>query len=322
MSFSEEISQYIRQKHYRQINSVLFWQDGEILAENYYNGFTAQSRNVLRSVVKSILSLAVGAALEHGLLPGLDVAVADYLPPFREGRDPLHPLITVWHLLTMTSGIYWNGGVHYHCPMMAQLWRSGNWLSHIADCAVADLPGMRHNYKEFDVILLTAVLEAVCGDLYDFIDREIYTPLGIRSQRWYKSPCGIYYSVGGGREEDELTSALTAREMLQLGRLCLDGGVYDGRRIVSESYLREALAPSAADPNYGFLFWLGDGWYACRGYGGQRIHVFPEKRLIAVMQATPTSRGMAYDDVIHYGEQICSSYNSNMRRGGQYSFGL
>lgn len=307
MTFSEEISRYIGQKRYSKINSVLFWQDGKILAENYYNGFTEQSRNVLRSVVKSILSLAAGAALDRGLLPGLDVAVADYIPVFREGRDPLHPLITVRHLLTMTSGIYWNGGVHYHCPMMEQMWRKGNWLSHIADCVVADLPGIRHNYKEFDVILLAAVLEAVCGDLYDFIDREIYSPLGIRSGRWYKSPCGVYYSVGGGREGDEIPSSLTAREMLQIGRLCLDGGIYGGHRIVSETYLQEAISPSAADPDYGFLFWLGDGWYACRGYGGQRIHVFPEKRLIAVMQATPSSRGMAYDDVIWYGENILCS---------------
>lgn len=240
MSFSEEISRYIRQKHYRQINSVLFWQDGEILAENYYNGFTAQSRNVLNSVVKSILSLAVGAAFQRGLMPGLDVAVADYIPAFREGRDPLHPRITLRHLLTMSSGIYWNGGIHYHCPMMEQLRRSGDWLSHIADCAVVDLPGMRHNYKEFDVILLTAVLEAVCGDLYDFIDMEIYAPLGIRSERWYKSPCGIYYSVGGGREEDQFPSALTAGEMLQLGRLCLDRGIYGGRLVCLPGFWRPA----------------------------------------------------------------------------------
>lgn len=146
---------------------------------------------MLNSVVKGILSLAAGVAPDRGLLPGLDVAVADYIPVLREGRDPLHPFITLRHLLTMTSGIYWNGGIHCHCPMMEQMRRSGDWLSHIADCTVADLPGMRHNYKEFDVILLTVVLQEVCGDLYDFIDREIYTPLRIRSERWYKSPCAL-----------------------------------------------------------------------------------------------------------------------------------
>ncbi len=297
---SEEITNYICLHHYRQINSVLVWRDGEIIAENYYNDFTSESRNVLCSVAKSILSIAAGIALDKALLPTPDVPIANYLPQFREGRDPMHPFITVRHLLTMTSGICWNGGVHYHCPMMEQIRRSKKWLSHIADCAVTTLPGTYYNYKEFDVILLSAVLETVCGDLFDFINRELYLPLGIRSGRWYKSPCGIYYSVGDGDDTHENSSNLTAREMLAIGKLCLSRGNFNGQQIVSESYLSEATSASkdAIDPNYGYLFWLGKDWYACRGYGGQRIYIFPEKNMIIVMQATPTSRGMVYDDLI------------------------
>lgn len=297
---SEEITNYICLHRYRQINSVLVWRDGEIIAENYYNDFTSESRNVLCSVAKSILSIAAGIALDKALLPTPDVPIANYLPQFREGRDPMHPFITVRHLLTMTSGICWNGGVHYHCPMMEQIRRSKKWLSHIADCAVTTLPGTYYNYKEFDVILLSAVLETVCGDLFDFINRELYLPLGIRSGRWYKSPCGIYYSVGDGDDTHENSSNLTAREMLAIGKLCLSRGNFNGQQIVSESYLSEATSTSkdAIDPNYGYLFWPGKDWYACRGYGGQRIHIFPEKNMIIVMQATPTSRGMVYDDLI------------------------
>lgn len=296
---SEEITNYILKHRYRQINSVLVWQEGKITAENYYNGFTSESRNVLRSVAKSILSLTVGIALDKALLPTLDVPIANYLPQFREGRDPMHPLITVRHLLTMTSGICWNGGVHYHCPMMEQIHRSKNWLSHIADCTVTTLPGTYHNYKEFDVILLTAVLETVCGDLFNFISRELYLPLGIKSGRWYKSPCGVYYSVGGGKEGEESPSNLTAREMLAIGK-CLFRGNFNGQQIIPESYLSEATSASenSINPNYGYLFWLGKDWYACRGYGGQRIHIFPKENMIVVIQATPTSRGMAYDDLI------------------------
>lgn len=300
MTLSEEIGSYITRSHYRQINSVLVWRDGQMLAENYYNGFTRENRNVLRSVAKSILSLAAGIALDKGLLTGLDVPVMDYLPQFREGRDPMHPLITVRHLLTMTSGIYWNGGIHYHCPMMVQLRRCRDWISHIADCTVTELPGTRRNYKEFDVILLAAVLEAACGDLYDFIHRELYLPLGIQSERWYKSPCGVYYSVGDGEDAHEAPSNLTAREMLALGQLCLCGGNFNGQQIVSGAYLAEAVSvpEDASLKGYGYLFWLGEGWYACRGYGGQRIHVFPAEKMIVVIQATPTARGMAYDDLI------------------------
>lgn len=53
----------------------------------------------------------------------------------------------------MTSDIFWNGGVHYHCPMMTQMRRSGDWILHIADCAVTELPGTKYNYKEWDVMV-------------------------------------------------------------------------------------------------------------------------------------------------------------------------
>lgn len=81
----------------------------EILKSRCVTG--EESRNVLNSVVKGILSLAAGVAPDRGLLPGLDVAVADYIPVLWEGRDPLHPpasadndlrhLLERWHPLPL-----------------------------------------------------------------------------------------------------------------------------------------------------------------------------------------------------------------------------
>ena len=296
VNLSEEIDRLIREKRYRLVNSVIIWQEGKILAERYYNGFNQESRNVLRSVMKSILSAVTGIALQKGLLPGLDVPVSQYLEEFREKRDLLHPMITLRHLLTMTSGIYWTGGIHYHCPMMEQLRRSRKWVSYIADCPVTDIPGTRCNYKEFDVILLAAALGKVCGDLYDFIDTELYQPMGIRSGRWYSSPDGVYYTVSDD-EAEENASNLTARELLAIGKLYLNGGVFEGKRILPEEYCK-LTTTSFLEKDYGYLWWCGEGWYAARGFGGQRVIVFPEKRAIAVMQATPTPSGRAYDDII------------------------
>ena len=295
-NIAEEIDCYIAKKRYRLINSVILWQEGEILAENYYNGFTSESRNVMRSVMKSILSAATGIACRQGKLTDLDTPIATYLAPFREGRSPMHSMITVRHLLTMTSGIYWNGGIHYHCPMMEQLRRSKDWVSYVADCAVTDIPGMKWNYKEFDMILLAAVLEEVCGDLYDFIEQELYAPLGIHSGRWFRSPDGIYYSVADN-EENEAPSNLTAREMLAIGQLYLNGGVFNGQRILTEEYIQESTK-SHMEPNYGYLWWCSSDCFSAMGFGGQRITIFPEKRIVAVVQATPTPSGKAYDDMV------------------------
>ncbi len=304
-TISVEIDEYIKKKHFRQINSVLIWQNGEIVAHRHYNGYTADSRNVIKSVAKSIMSIGTGIALDNRLIKSLDEPIYRYIPEFNKGLDPLHRLITIRHLLTMTSGIYWNGGVHYHCPMLTQMQRSGNWIAHIADCNVSMVPGTKYNYKEWDVILLAKVLDAVCGDMFDYIDEHLYRPLGIKSERWYKSPCGVYYSVAFGDEsESELTSNLTAVEMLQIGLLFLNGGSYQGKSIISQEYIKEAIAPSRGNPGYGLLWWRGDDWYGCRGYGGQSITIFPNQNAIIVTQASPTPRAMSYDEVIWYGRSL------------------
>lgn len=297
-----EIDEYIKKRHYRQINSVLIWKDNEILAQRYYNGYDENSRNVIKSVAKSIMSICTGIAVDNGLIKSLDEPIFKFIPVFNENRDPRHRQITIRHLLSMTSGIYWNGGVHYHCPMMTQMRSSGNWISHIADCAVSDIPGAKYNYKEWDVILLSKLLDIVCGDMYDYINDNLYKPLGINSNRWYRSECGVSYSVALGDEgESEKLSNLTALEMLKIGRLFLDGGIYEEERIISEDYIKQAVAPLKCNSGYGMLWWRGDNWYGCKGFGGQSITVVPDKNAVIVTQATPTSRGMGYFDVIQLG---------------------
>lgn len=297
MNYDAMIDDYIQRKRYRQINSVLLWQDGEFLAKCYYNGFDENSRNVIKSIAKSITSVAAGMMLDRGLLKSVDEPINKYIPEFSEGRDFRHRMITVGHLLTMTSGIYWTGGIHYHCPMMDQMIRSNDWVGHIADIAVKDIPGTRYLYKEWDIILLAEVLNHVCGDLYAFTNENLYQPLGIESEGWFQTAKGTYYTVGTNKE-NEKPSNLTAMELLKIGKLFLDNGIYEGKQIISEEYIRMAVAPSAAENGYGFMWWRGDEWYGCRGYGGQSITVVPKKKLIMVTQATPTARGMGYDDLI------------------------
>ena len=290
-----QISELVRSSHHPQLNSVLVWQDGQLQAECYFNGFTAESRHNIKSVVKSILSIGIGIAQAQGLL-NLDDKISKYLTEFDEGRDLRHRMITIKHLLTMSSGIFWQGGVHYHCPMMDAMRRSRNWIDYIADCKVTETPGALHNYKEFDIILLSAILSKVTGDAFDYINEKLFNPLEIYNERWIKSPDGVYYSPALDKEE-EAVSALTAREMLKIGQLFLQKGIWNGKQIISKEYIEAAVSPSPQNSNYGYLWWLGEGWYGCRGYGGQSITIFPRQNKIVVTQATATSRPLTYEDI-------------------------
>ena len=74
---------------------ILLWQEGEFLAKCFYNGFDENRRNVIKSVAKSITSVAAGIMLDRGLLKSVDEPIYKFIPQLNEGRDLRHVMITV-----------------------------------------------------------------------------------------------------------------------------------------------------------------------------------------------------------------------------------
>jgi len=60
MNIDSKIDEYIKVKRYRQINSVLVFQNGKIISECYYNKYNGHSRNLIKSIAKSIMSIIIG----------------------------------------------------------------------------------------------------------------------------------------------------------------------------------------------------------------------------------------------------------------------
>lgn len=293
-SVLNQLDDYINQKRYRLVNSVLVVKNGRIVFEKYYNKFNEYSRNSIKSIWKSILAITTGICLDKGIIGSLDEPVGKYLQEFAGLIHPYHKLITIRHLLTMMSGIYWNGGVHYHCPMITQMMRTNDWISHIADIEMNRVPGMDFQYKEWDVMLLSAVIgRAFGGTAYDIAKEFLYEPLDFVSGKWPQSPCGFSYTVMKGEEESDLS----ARDLAKLGLLFLENGIYKGKQIVSSDFIKQAVNPSYTNASYGYLWWLFQDGYGCRGFGGQEINVIPDKNFISVIQATPTSSSKTYGDI-------------------------
>lgn len=294
MEFLEHLDDYLKAKRYRLVNSVLVYENDELVFERYYNKFNENSRHQIKSIWKSILSLTLGVCLDKNIINDLDEPICRFLAPFNERIDPYHELITIRHLLTMSSGIYWNDGAHHHFPLMEQMRRSKDWIAYIADVKMTDIPGEKFVYKEWDVILLSMLIQKICGgSVWDICNKNIYEPLEISSDRWTIEKCGVEHP---GSDFDT-SSNLSARDLAKIGLLMFHDGKWNGRQIVSEEYIKMSLTPSAASNRYGYFWWLSNKRFYGQGFGGQELNIYPEQNIVAVIQAAVTSSSKFYFDI-------------------------
>jgi CubicO group peptidase (beta-lactamase class C family) len=146
------------------------------------------------------------------------------------------------------------------------------------------------SYCTAGVVLLGVALECAVGEpLPEFARRELFAPLGIAEAEWHHTPQG-QVNTGGGL-------LLTTRSLLALGELYLRGG----DSIVPLPWVDESVHPQARiddDTEYGYLWWLrsfaGERCFYMTGTGGNRVHVFPNLGLVAVITTTNFARRDAH----------------------------
>ncbi|WP_160147406.1 serine hydrolase domain-containing protein [Caballeronia pedi] len=128
------------------VRSFVIAHDDRIVFEHYRQDVDAQSLQDINSVTKTVVGLAVGAALRDGSLPPLDTPVCHLLPEMREyGFDRRVQRITLRHLLTMTSGFEWDQSVIDDCVLgpCERFAREGSRLRFVLSRPIAQ-PGIRH----------------------------------------------------------------------------------------------------------------------------------------------------------------------------------
>src|SRR3546814_20589149 len=90
---------------------------------------------------------------------------------------------------------------------------------------------------------------------------------------------------------------LSPRALLRLGETYRQGGIFDGRRVLPESWVRASWTPQGRSPytghSYGYGWFItearGHAVYYGRGYGGQMLYVVPSLALTVVVPSDPTS---------------------------------
>jgi CubicO group peptidase (beta-lactamase class C family) len=304
------MSAAIRSDEFKKIGSVLIARHGKLTYEDYVEGDVSTLRDT-RSATKSITDILVGIAIQGRKLSGVDAKVLALLPGHTarmQNPDPRKAAITIEDLLTMSSPLEcddWNDASRGNEERMYLV---EDWAQFILDLPIrgrmhlgekVEPPpyGRYFSYCTGGVFLLSEILGKTTGlraDLY--AQQKLFTPLGITNVQWVYSPMEIPQTGGGLR--------LSSRDLLKIGQLYLDGGQWQGQRIVSNEWVRESTRPHARideATEYGYLWWLksfksGEKSYPAffmSGNGGNKIVVIPGLDLLAVITSTNYStRGM------------------------------
>ncbi|MEA2337345.1 MAG: hypothetical protein QOE82_1352 [Thermoanaerobaculia bacterium] len=271
-----------------QVHGLLIARHGKLILEEYFH---EQDRNKLhntRSASKSLTSLLIGAAMQAGVPLKLSSPVYQVMNggTFPPDLEPQKRAMTLEHLLTMSSG-YFCDDTNDDAPGNENtMWdqeAEPDFYRYTMKVPVATPPGENSVYCSANPNLALGMLgRAANEDPMSLFDRLIGEPMKIRRYDWGLDRVGHPYGGGG--------MAILLRDFIKLGQLMLNGGTWQGRRIVSQEFATRAGAPLYHLRNiyYGYLWWGEDYPYknrtvrtfSARGAGGQTVTVIPELDLI------------------------------------------
>lgn len=275
----------------RQVHALLIARHGKLVVEEYFHGMTRDRPHDPRSASKSITSTLFGAAIQAGLPVSVSTKVYEAMNGgrFPAGIDPLKRALTVESLLTMSSG--WDcddnddtsPGNENH---ISDDLRVSDWYGYTLKLKMIRQPGTQAVYCSIQPNMVGGVLaRATHRTIPDLFHTLLAVPMQITEYYIPIEPNGDAFMGGGLR--------LLARDYMKFPQLLMDGGIWNGHRIVSKQWAKRATSPLTVlkythDTQYGYLWWVRTFSYKGRsvqafsmlGAGGQTFTAIPALDLV------------------------------------------
>jgi CubicO group peptidase (beta-lactamase class C family) len=274
------------------LHGFLVLRNGRIAAEGYWAPFAAERKHRMYSVSKSFVALAVGLMIDEGKL-SLDDRVARFFPD--KVPEQVHPYLaeaTVRDLLMMATPHSENSYTR----------RDTDWAATFFRKAPSHPPGTIFAYDTAGTVILNTIVERISGmPFLEYMRPRLLDPIDFSPDAWcIRTPEGTSWGGSG--------VICTLRDMAKLAYVCLNGGRWEGRQLISEAFIRAATSKQIDNshedaPGYGYQIWMEqDGGFSFRGMGSQYALCFPEKDfLFACIADTQGSRKPGVREVF-YGE--------------------
>ena len=270
-------------------NALLVMKDGRIVSEIYRNNSNEHSRFIGWSMTKSLTSVLVGCALADSRIDSLDTPITHYLPELKSGG---YDGVSIRHVMQMRSGVDYEERYDFENPGTA----AGNHIAALVrnTARFADVartlprihtPGEFFQYKTIDTAVLGWLIERVTfNSVAAYTERCLWEPLGAKADGFYI----MDGAPGVGREFSGAGFNATLRDYARFGQMILNGGVANGRRIVSENWVRQSTRPTGGEDQrrggYGLQWWtIADSdAFSAIGLQGQYIYIDPATRTVVV----------------------------------------
>ncbi|WP_142786144.1 serine hydrolase domain-containing protein [Changchengzhania lutea] len=199
----------------------------------------------IASAGKSLVSLAIGKLIDNKQLDSLDQPIYTLFPEWKQGQKRE---VTIRMLLNHTSGLQNNPN-----PMIelepAPDFQINNVIKLALTAELSSIPGDKFNYNNKAVALLGGIVEKASGKRFDhFFIEEFYKPMDIANYNWIQDKEGNPTTHGA--------FVIKPSDFIKFGQLILNEGLYNGKRLISESWIEESFKQGQEfDVRFGLLWW-------------------------------------------------------------------
>jgi len=279
--------------------SLMVVHQGRIVHERYAAGVNVTTKTRTWSTAKSIAVTLMGMLVDDGRMALDEPLGIDWLPRVRASAPDPREEITLRHVLNMSSGLFPvdNAGREYATGSGLAYWAGASSIVGARSRALFREPGTYWDYENFDTLLGIYAMKLALGDdqtYREFPRRALLDRIGMRNTL-----------ISVDRFGDFILSSqvyTNARDLARFGLLYLNGGVWNGERLISEEWIEftRTPAPATADRGnqYGGQWWLvpdnrsdvpADA-YSTSGNRGQYVVVVPSHDLVIVRRGLDYGR--------------------------------
>ncbi len=227
--------------------ALLIVRNDTILLEEYYGNFSKLSPSNIFSITKAVTALLCGIAVDEDYMSISD-PITRYIPEL-EKADKLFKELTIEHLLDMRTGLDFYESYGWNpFSKMAKLYYGKDVVSQFKKLHFKSNPGGTHYYNSMATALLGGAVERAVGVPYaQYLQEKVWQPLNMESDalislddnrhRQAKSYGGLVSNV---------------RDLAKIGRLYINGGIYDNRKIVSKEWIDRSTHSELENEAYSF----------------------------------------------------------------------